>query len=329
LRRFLLRLGDYVFVMRPLILIPAWSFYLLGAGTGRRLAGESGFAGFYDSPAPFYYGFACLTAILVCAYLLNQVFDRESDRLNDKGHFLTRGIFRVRTVVMMAVVVFLVASWWYRSVAEAQRPPLLVALVLSLLYSLPPLRLVARPVLDLLANAAGYGGVAFVSGFAAWNGALSTAALLSLPYVCLVGGTFLFTTILDVEGDRSAGKITTSVWIGVRHSVTVACTLVVAGWFAAFLVSYRSWGESLPLGILSAGVVLFAASAARFARGEAGRAASNTVQAATAVITVPALYLWPEYALLLVPILAAARVYYRARFGISYPGPAAGRRPGG
>ena len=33
-KRILLRIGDFIFVTRPLILIPAWSFYLLGARAG-------------------------------------------------------------------------------------------------------------------------------------------------------------------------------------------------------------------------------------------------------------------------------------------------------
>jgi 1,4-dihydroxy-2-naphthoate octaprenyltransferase len=325
---FFLRLGDYVFVMRPLILIPAWSFYLLGAGAGRRTpgdnAGYSGLAGLFEAPEPFYYGIACLTAILVCAYLINQVFDQESDRQNHKGFYLTQGIFRVRTVVLMSVIAFLVAAWLYRHVAGAQRPPLLVALVLSLLYSLPPMRLVSRPFADLLANAAGYGGIAFISGYAAYHGDLAGAVAQSLPYVFLVGATFLFTTILDVDGDRVSGKVTTSVAIGVKPSAVTACVLTAAGWCVALLVNLRLYGEWIPLVVLSASMVLFAAAAARAIGGFPGRAASVAVQVATVLITLPALFLVPVYGLLLVPLLVAARLYYRRRFGVSYPGVPAG-----
>ncbi len=326
MKRFLLRIGDYVFVMRPLILIPAWSFFLLGAAAGR---GRTGFLlGFSDAPAAFFYSFGCLTAILITAYLLNQVFDMDSDRRNRKGHYLTRGIFKVRTVVLMAVVAFLLASYFFRFVNASQRLPLAVALVLSLTYSLPPLRLVARPFVDLLVNAAGYGAVAFISGYAVYDASITDAAALSLPYMFLVGATFLHTTILDIDGDKRSGKITTTVVIGVRRSAIAAWVLVVLGWVSAALISLPSYGNRLSLVILSLGFVVFSVAAFRIYRDGGTQVSSNTVQAATVLVTIPAAIVWPAYLFLLAPIVATARPYYKARFGLSYPGPASAVRTG-
>jgi 4-hydroxybenzoate polyprenyltransferase len=316
MKKLLLRLGDYVFVMRPLILIPAWSFYLLGAAAGERRST------WMSVPAPFLYGFACLSAILVTAYLLNQVFDQESDRRNRKGHYLTLGIFSVRTVVLMAVVAFLLASYFFRSVSAAQRIPLVLALVLSLAYSLPPLRLVARPFVDLLSNAVGYGGVAFVTGFASFDASIRDAVLLALPYFLLVGATFLHTTILDVDGDRDSGKITTSVVIGERRSAVLACVLAAAGLVPAVAVSFGTYGDRLSAMILGVCFVVFLYAAVKASGGRRSRASSNAVQAATVMVTLPAAISWPIYFTLLAPIIVAARFYYRARFGINYPGPA-------
>ncbi len=312
--------------MRPLILIPAWSFYLLGAETGRRQGAVSDTSRFLGAPPEFYYGFGCLTAILIAAYLINQVFDLESDRRNQKGFYLTQGIFTIRTVLMMAFFAFLIASWSYRFVDSAQRLPLVLALVLSMFYSMPPLRLVARPFVDLLANAVGYGGVAFVAGYGACNDSLSTAILLATPYICLVGATFLFTTILDVDGDRASGKITTSVVIGIKPSALAACLLTAVGWVVALLTSWRLHSDRIGVVVLFLCLVVFVLAAVRIIRGNAIRASSNAVQVATALITIPALILRQEYAVLLVPILLAARLYYRARFGITYPGPAPGAK---
>ncbi len=52
------------------------------------------------------------------------------------------------------------------------------------------------------------------------------------------------------------------------------------------------------------------------------QASSNTVQFATALVSVPALVLEPRYLLVLVPLVLLSRIYYRARFGLRYPGPA-------
>jgi len=322
MRRILLRIGDYIFVTRPLILIPAWSFYLLGASAGRDRTAVA--------PPAFYYGFLCLTAILITAYLLNQIFDRESDRRNDKGHFLTRGIFKVRTAVFMAAAAFLCASYLFRSAGETQRTPLVAALVLSLVYSLPPLRLVARPVLDLLANAVGYAGVAYAAGYTAWGASSADAAARSIPYVALVGATFLHTTILDADGDAETGKITTTVAIGVARSAVLSGVLAASGWVWSLAVSLPAHGDWVAAVLLTLAIFVFASAAVRIARRPAAATAisSNAVQGAVAVVCVPAAIAWPWYLLLVVPVVVLSRFYYRARFGINYPGPSDRQRSG-
>jgi 4-hydroxybenzoate polyprenyltransferase len=324
-KKLLLRIGDFVFVMRPLILVPAWSVYLLGAEAGRRTAGASPgpLEGANGTPAPFYHGFACLTAILVTAYLLNQIFDQESDRLNRKGHFLTRGILSVRTVVVMALIVFLFATYFFRFVQPAQRLPLTSAVILSLGYSIPPLRLVARPFVDLLSNAVGYGAIAFVAGFAAWDPTVADGALLAIPYVFLVAATFLHTTIMDFEGDKISGKNTTSVAIGIVPSAVLACVFSAMGLAAAIALSLPHYGDKLSPFILGASTAVFIYGAVNLRRSVTRGPSSNAVQAVTLMVTVPAAVAWPGYLFLLVPVVAAARLYYRARFGIQYPGPAA------
>lgn len=304
-RRILLRIGDYVFVTRPLILIPVWSFYILGASAG----GGRGVGLGAD--------LVCLTAVMVTAYLVNQVFDQESDRRNDKGHYLTRGLFSVRAVVLMALVAFAVASFMFQRAALPQRLPLALALVLSLAYSLPPIRLCARPFLDLAVNAVGYGGIAYLVGYLSRGGSQATGWVHAAPYILLVGATFLHTTILDATGDRDSGKRTSAVVLGVRASARLGAVLASLGllWAAGLAVAE---GVFLPLGILAAGTAVFVVAYAR----TGGRGvSSNAIQLATALVTVPAAVIEPGYAVLVVVLVVVARMYHRARFGIGYPGP--------
>ncbi len=330
LRRIFLRLGDYVFVTRPLILVPAWSFYLLGSGTaqrdGRWLA----------RPDAFYWGLGCLTAILVTAYLINLVFDQRADRMNDKGHFITRGLFSVRAVVVLAMAFFIAASVAFRHTVPPQRIPLAGALVLALVYSLPPLRLVGRPGFDLAANALGYGGIAFVAGHAAFPGALtpSDAWSAAAPYMFLVGATFLHTTILDVEGDRAADKKTFTVRFGIPASARLAVILAIGGaaWLAR--VSDAETRDPLSPALLLAGMVTFFIAHVRIRRASArpgpeaartiGATSAVVVQGMTALIAVAAALVEPWFLAGIAALAVAARLYYRARFGISYPGPVRG-----
>ncbi len=301
----ILRICDFLFVLRPVILIPAWSFYLIGAAAARPGASLQGA---FPSPVTA----LSLTAILVTAYVLNQIFDTESDEKNNKCLFLSRGIFTARTLILIAALAFLAASFAYHRTAGAARPPLVIALALSFAYSLPPLRLCARPVLDLLANAIGYGGIAFVLGFGVFDPSLSAAATRSLPYVLLVAATFLHTTILDFTGDSETGKKSTTVLVGVRASAIAAVALTALGFVMAAaardLVAAVVTGASLPVAAYPLSKKSLGASA-------------FVVQANTLIATLAAAFFWPAYLALVVPLVALSRFYHKRRFGIIYPGP--------
>lgn len=289
---------------------PAWSFFLLGAAAGYQTGTGSALAG-SRPPFPEITALLALTAILATAYLLNQIFDRETDRLNNKVFFLSRGLFTVKNLVFMALAYFLMASMLFHQVTAPQKLPLVMALLLSLTYSLPPARLCSRPAFDLLANAAGFGGIAFITGFTVYNPSSGEAIVLSLPYVFLTGGTFLFTTIMDLEGDRKTGKLTTGIAIGERNSERLACALIVAG--LAIALATRN-GMAVILVGLAAGVCIYLL--VRRPRGMH----PLFVQAASLAVIVGATAAWPLYAAVIVPLVLLSRFYFQRRFGISYPG---------
>jgi 4-hydroxybenzoate polyprenyltransferase len=313
-----------VFVLRPLIMVPAWSFYALGV----HLAPVRSEVELFSVVAQA--GFWCLTTLLASGYVVNQIFDEASDRLNGKGLFLTQGIFGTRTMIGIALACFLASSWIFQRVDEAQRIPLIAALLLVLAYSLPPLRLCARPWFDLAANAIGYGGLAFAIGSAGVSDYPLAAFLAAVPWMVLVGATFLHTTILDVDGDVAAGKRTTTVAFGVVRSAWLATAL------AAAAVVYHAWarfkhdGPLVPLVVTTALLVVFAAANAAIARAEKldpvlrsaarSRASAIVVQGVSAGIALWAGVRDPMLLVLLVPLVVAARFSYRARFSIRYPG---------
>jgi 1,4-dihydroxy-2-naphthoate octaprenyltransferase len=313
-----------VFVLRPLIMVPAWSFYALGV----HLAPVRGRVELFSVIVQP--GFWCLTALLASAYVVNQIFDQSSDRRNGKGLFLTHGVFRTRSMIAIGLACFLGASWLFQKVEGAQHIPLAAAMLLAFAYSLPPIRLCARPWLDLVANATGYGGLAFAAGAGGVSDYPLAAFLDAAPWMLLVGAIFLHTTILDVDGDAATGKRTTTVAIGVVRSAHLASVLAAAAaasqtW--AYVRKDGSWATALVAGlalvvVVAANVAIMRAekldAAARAAAHS--RASARVVQAITALIALWACVRDPALLLLFVPLAVAARFYYRARFSIRYPG---------
>ena len=304
----IVRLLDYIFVLRPIILIPAWSFFLLGIARS---------PAFVRTPATDA-TLAALTAILISGYLLNQVFDRESDEANNKCPHLSLGIFTPRTLVVMALVFFVMASLASQRVGGASRLLLIGAVALSLTYSLPPVRLCTRPILDMLANAVGYGGGAFLLGFLAGNGSFGTGVAIGWPYVLLVAATFMFTTILDVDGDRVANKLSTTVWMGVFRSYVFAGVLHVAALVWAVMI-----GDLMMTIVCGASLPFTGYAVWRRSDG----ASKLAVQGNTLVVTLAAVVVFPWYAAVIVPLIVASRFYYKRRFGLDYPGPAKSAEP--
>ena len=286
---------DFFFALRPLVLVPAWSFFLLGHGL---IAGE----GFPTLR------FLLLSLVLAAVHLVNQVVDAESDRLNGKGFFLQRGIFRARTYVLVASLLLgaALATAWGLGVAPVG---LSAAAALGLSYSLPPLRWSARPGCDLVANAIGYGGLATWIGAGEISAAVPWGARLG---ACMfaVGAVFLHTTLLDLEGDRRTGKQSSGVVLGVQRTRIVAAVLALAGCGAAaaarapFLL-----GASLGLAVLATASWL----APR-------RCTSGMVSVGgTTLFALAAGLHQPLFLLLLVLLVGATRIYYRRRFSLAYP----------
>jgi len=298
-----MRAVDFFFALRPLVLVPAWSFFLLGYGVAR--ADHGGALPFPGTRL------VLLTAVLVAVYLVNQVIDFESDRINGKGLFLQRGIFSRRLYVVVAAACLLGSLGW-AAARGAGAGLLLAAAVLGLAYSVPPLRLSARPGLDMLANAAGYGGLALLFGAEAspppaagvWAARVAGAMLA-------VAAVFLHTTLLDLDGDRRTGKRTTGVAVGPDAARVGAVGLGVAG--AGCALAARA--PALVAGCAAVAVLALAAALPMRAR----LSSRSVCVAGSATFALAAATSVPAFLPLVALLALLTRVYYSRRFAVAYP----------
>lgn len=289
-----MRALDFFFALRPLVLIPAWSFFLLGHG----LAATAAF------PA---LRFVLTSLVLAAVHLVNQVADTESDRINTKGFFLQRGIFSRRTYAAWAI------SALFLSLAAAfiwRETPLWLAgaAALGLAYSLPPLRLCGRPGLDVLANALGYGALAVLLGAGARE--FPHAAVRLAASALAVAAVFLHTTLLDLAGDRRTGKRTTGVFLGAPHTRAAAAILALGG-------AATAAAAAAPV-LLGATAALAALCALAWMRpGWIGSSAVGV--GGTALFALAAGVFVPLFPAALVLLVVSTRLYYRRRFALAYP----------
>jgi 4-hydroxybenzoate polyprenyltransferase len=119
-----------------------------------------------------------------------------------------------------------------------------VCFVLSLLYSVPPVRLKAVAGMDWLINMWGFGTLTPYAGYAATGRALAPAhALVLLAFCPLFASLYPLTQLYQFEEDRLRGDRTLGLILGMRRSLQLALLAAVIAFaiFAAAGVA-AGWG---------------------------------------------------------------------------------------
>ncbi len=304
-----LRVFDFIFILRPAALVPLWIFYVAGARLAARATGV---------PLPLWYpprdlllGLLSMTAVLGGGYLLNQIHDIETDRRNDKLFFLPREIVSVRAAWVELAIVWCAALLLAIPLSSGFRWVAAASLLLSITYSAPPVRAKTRAPLDLVWNALGFGCAATAAGWAAVARPALPLALPALSYSLAVAGVIASTTILDVPGDRAQGMRTTGAVLGERGTSVLAISLLAAG-AAVGVVA----GDRLAIFGPVLSIPLMALAMRTGARKDRVTANQVAVAVFALIIGAGSLYLLA----LLAIVFVLSRAYYRARFGIVYPG---------
>lgn len=298
-------LWDRFFLMRPSLFVPVWTFLLLGNHHSLP-----------KIPTLIPSGSVVLALVSYTMlsggiYILNQLYDRKSDRLNRKLFLIPEGHVGIWSAILQTTV--LLAAGIVLSVFFFSRTYLFfvaASVALGIVYSVPPLKLKAKAVFDALANGLGYGFLNLGVGWLA-AGCLSPRMLeISLPYVLAVAAVYTSTTILDISGDKKAGDRTTGVWLGPTRASYLSMILMVSSLLVSIVVK-----NYVCLVASSIALPFFILSAVRVSV----RSTLLSVRLGTPVLVVITCILYPLLGCLLAAGFLVTRWYYRNRFGIVYP----------
>ncbi len=225
---------DFVILLRPTLLLPVWAFLFLGYFWAARLP----YIGFeIHFPQKFSLISVSYTLLMGGAYVINQITDKETDRINRKLFLIADGIIPVKTALIYAVVLEIVSFSLAIRIGMDFLLIWVVSFLLTLAYSIPPVKLKGKPIVDMMANAFGYGLLNFLAGWISVGQLDSSAYLHSIPYVFSVAGVYMSTTIPDIEGDKKAGEITSGVFFGPRLTAVLAFLLVFFALVTGFIAS--------------------------------------------------------------------------------------------
>ena len=296
------RLFDSLFVLRPTLIFPYWTMILAGS----TLAVDRSSAGL----------FRWLLIVIGCSsifglvYLLNQIRDKTTDRINRKLFLVFDGIISrrhqfVEIFVLMAIAI--VSMAW---LAE-WRPGLWIGigtlLLIGFFYSYTRFAFKQHPWGGLLAHVVS-GWILVRMGVIIYNGEVSIWQ--EVPYVIAYSASFLLTNLPDIEGDRQADKRTFS---------------VVYGELATLVVSILMIATSLTLGLIFRDPVITIASGLSLPVLIVALVRKNMQQTVSAnkiaifSLSMAVGFYFPVYILTMILYYPLARWYYKQRFGISYP----------
>jgi 4-hydroxybenzoate polyprenyltransferase len=297
----MLKYLDYLFLIRPVLMPPVWTILLLGHRRSSQLFGENNLPGL---------GILLVTFLVGAVYVLNQIFDIESDRQNQKLFFLARGYISKRSAISEMILLNLISVIPAFLISQELGFLFILGMIFGILYSTPPVSLKNRPIGGLMLNAFAHGNLAFLIGWS-MNYSLSMRSLLfSLPYMFAVGAIYLNTTIPDIEGDRRAEKITLAVRWGKERVIILSSFLVAVAMVLSFLV------KDIPFLIASALSFPFFIFSA-FSKKEREIILATKVSILLLSIAAGIFYTW--YFVILIFGFVGTRLYYKARFNLDYP----------
>jgi len=321
--RFPLQVIDCFFLLRIALLAPVWTILLVGWITGS--AGLRPFLWFSHTgktnPGQFYVWAALggFSLIVASIYVVNQIVDIESDRINHKLFLLPHNYISIRTAWILAVTCALggmACSLFFDAVMTCL---FAMALILGALYNLPPFTLKNRAWGGVFANILGHGVLTFLVGWYCANfqngngwGALRAGLIPSLSPGMANAAVFLATTIPDAAGDAMTGKLTFCVKFGKKRTSLAAALFCGASFFLSPFMGHNFWVMGAPA-LLS--LVLFIALAATEKLEAAFYAFKWPVFLLTVFVIV---FVW-QYGLLVLATFFGSRIYYNWRFGIEYP----------
>jgi len=202
---------DYLFLLRPTLFFPVWTYFLAGQWGGARTPKASLQL---LHPVGTAWILAALSLLMGGVYVFNQIFDVETDRRNRKLFLLANGIVPVRHAAVEASLLAAASlglAFWADPLFGLGF--LTLFLIAGILYNFPPTAWKNHPILGLLVNCAG-SMLIYDIGWVAGGGerALPPQAF---AYAFAVAAVFLNTTLPDRNGDKATGKIT----FGVRYGL--------------------------------------------------------------------------------------------------------------
>ncbi len=308
LKKIIHTIADTIAFFRPLLLIPIWTPAIIGFWNG---GGNKGIGGEWE--------LILLTTFLGAGiYGINQLFDVDGDRTNNKNLPFALGFLSpmfVKSLILLSFLGALIAAFPMGLLVDLL---VILGILLGIAYSVPPFRFKDRAICALISNGLGHGMLIYIIGYAFALAKMENARwdwfviLRSLAYGIAYSAVYLFTTVPDVDGDRKVGKNTFAVRYGERKTIAVG----LLGVFLAGAAGLAFKETALFLTAMVSLPFYFAAMSSREIQPELVVRANKV---AVLILALCACFYIPTFIVPVIIAIAFAAIYNRTRLGVKYP----------
>lgn len=322
-KSFVIKIVDCFFLLRIFLLVPVWTVLIIGWIAGNSAIEPGGWIlnslSSYKENA-LWISLGGFSLIAAANYVINQIADIESDRINHKLFILPNGLISIRIAWICVITCALggmATAYIFFDV------PMIIlyfcGLLLGILYSLPPFNLKNHAWGGVLANFLGHGVVTFLVGFYAANFGvqigfpfIKEACIASLCIGFANAAVFLTTTIPDAAGDRITGKKTFCVVYGEKKTALAAAVCCTAAFIFSFTLPNNAWIMIVQSAV---SLMLFAFLAVSPKK----EFAFKTFRWPVFLLSTLVVVFIPVYGILIIFNLFISKLYYKKRFNFDYP----------
>lgn len=304
---------DYFFVLRPTLFFPVWTMSLAGLWAQTRFTASSLHPSWFAVGALeikiLFYEFL-LTLLMGSVFLINQIEDVESDKLNNKLFLIANGDISISKAYLETIILAVLPVFFLLLTRFELGITLIIAyIVMGWLYSCRPFVFKNKPVGGIIPNVLGF-YIVFSYGWMI-NGQPGMDMLYyATPYVLGLLGIYFLTTIPDIEGDRGANKITVAVKYGANNIIITGLIVNTLAIITAVIMR--------DLVIVIPTLLIFPF----FVKTAITKSTADVLQTnkfAALFLSLVICYRFPYYLAILLVLYFFSKWYYKARFNINYP----------
>jgi 4-hydroxybenzoate polyprenyltransferase len=175
-------------------------------------------------------GVTALMLVNAGSNILNQVYDYKIDKINKPYRPLPAKVLSKNEARTAAWVVYLVTFWRATTVSSgAFMFLILIIMLITIFYSIPPMRLKKRLFISNISIAFARGMLGFVAGWCIFGDPFNpTPWLIGLVMTIYLIGAVTTKDFTDIPGDKKFGMRTLPVVLGKRKAIMISAPFFVS-----------------------------------------------------------------------------------------------------